>query len=112
MLIKSNRQIPTFNIGTEMESIIHTITSNKILLIIIILITSLLVYSILKQLVKIIIIIIIALALYLGYMNYKGEKTDVIINEYLDKGSSGLQEIQKKKDSISRMLDASEKITK
>lgn len=95
-----------------MESIINTITSNKILLIIIILITSLLVYSILKQLVKIIIIIIIALALYLGYMNYKGEKTDIIINDYLNKGGKELKEIQKKKDSISRMLDTTEKITK
>ena len=95
-----------------MESIINTVTSNKIVLIIIILITSLLVYSILKQLVKIIIIIIIALALYLGYMNYKGEKTDIIINEYLNKGGKEFQEIQKKKDSISRMLDSAEKITK
>jgi len=95
-----------------MESIINTVTSNKILLVIIILITALLVYSILKQLVKIIIIIIIALALYLGYMNYKGEKTDVIINDYLKKGGKEFQEIQKKKDSINRMLDSTEKITK
>jgi amino acid permease len=95
-----------------MEAIINEITSNKILLIIIILLISLLVYSILKQLVKIIVIIIIALALYLGYMNYKGDKTGSNIQEYLNKGEKELLEINKKKDELNRMLDSVDKITK
>lgn len=95
-----------------MESIINAITSNKILLIIIILLISLLVYSILKQLIKIIVITIIALALYLSYVNYKGDKMDSNIQEYLNKGGKELKDIQKKKDALSQMLDSVEKISK
>jgi uncharacterized protein YqhQ len=95
-----------------MESIINVITSNKILLVIIILLISLLVYSILKQLVKIIVITIIALALYLGYMNYKGENMDSNIQKYLNKGGEELQDIQKKKDALSQILDSVDKINK
>ncbi len=95
-----------------MESIINAITSNKILLIIIILLISLLVYSILKQLVKIIVITIIALGLYLGYMNYKGDKMGSNIQEHLNNGEKQLLQIQKKKDALSQMLDSVDKITK
>lgn len=95
-----------------MESIISTITSNRILLIIIILIISLLVYSILKQLVKIIVIMIIALALYLGYINYKGDKTLGTIEEYLKRSGMEFKELEKKKDAVSKILDSAETIKK
>ncbi len=95
-----------------MESIINSIASNKILMIIIILLISLLIYSILKQLVKIIVITIIALALYLGYMSYKGEKIDNTLQDYLNKGGKELKEIQKKKDAVNRMLESAEEIRK
>jgi len=95
-----------------METIINSIVSNKILMIIIILLISLLIYSILKQLIKIIVITIIALALYLGYVNYKGEKIDNTLQNYLNKGGKELHEIQKKKDAVSRILDSAEEINK
>ena len=95
-----------------METIISTITSNKILLLIFILITSLVIYAILKRLLKIIIILIIALALYLGYMNYRGEKIDGIIQNYLNKGETELKDLQKKKDKISNTIDAANKAAK
>lgn len=95
-----------------METIINTITSNKILLLIFILLTSLIIYSILKRLVKIIIILLIALALYLGFMNYKGEKNEDFIQKYLNKGETEMKELQKKKDKISETIDAANKVTK
>ncbi len=95
-----------------METIISSITSNKILLLIFILITSLVIYAILKRLLKIIVILIIALALYLGYMNYMGEKIDGNIQNYLNKGETGLKDLQKKKDKISDTIDAANKVTK
>ncbi|HNX24601.1 MAG TPA: hypothetical protein PKG60_11185 [Spirochaetota bacterium] len=95
-----------------METIISTITSNKILMIIFILIAALIIYSVLKRLIKIIVIIIIALVLYMSYMNYKGEKIDAMVQNYLNKGGVELKELQKKKDKMSDAIDAANKVTK
>jgi len=95
-----------------METIISTITSNKILLIIFILLASLFIYAILKRLLKIIVIILIALVLYLGYMSYRGEKIDGTIQNYLNKGEIELKELQKKKDKISNVIDSANKVKK
>jgi len=95
-----------------MESIIHTLTTNKILLIIVILLTSLLIYSILKKLVKLIVIIIIALVLYLGFMDYKGEKIDDTLQKFLNKYGISLKEIGQKKDKISNIVDSVNKTSK
>jgi cell shape-determining protein MreC len=95
----------------NMESLINQLTSNKILMIIIVLMLSLLIYSLIKRLVKIIIIVIIALALYLGYMNYTGEKLDGNLQNFLDRGSKDLEEMQKKKEKLYYFMDAANKIT-
>jgi len=88
-----------------MDTIINSVTSNRILLVISILLASLIIYSILKRLVKIIVILIIALILYLGYVNYRGEKVDDTIQHYLNKWGKELNDLQKKKNKISGIIE-------
>ena len=95
-----------------MDTIIDSITSNKILLLIIILSVSLIIYSILKRLFKIIIIIIIALVLYLCYINYKGEKADERLQQFYSEGVKKLNEIQQKQQHIKRIDDSINKLQK
>ncbi len=95
-----------------MESIINALTSNKVLLAIAILLLSVIIYSILKRLIKIIVIIIIALVLYMGYMNYRGEKIDETLQNYLNKGEKELTGIQKNANKISDVIDSASKTAK
>lgn len=93
-----------------MEQIINSLTSNKILLAIIILIAALLIYSILKRIVKLMVILLIALVLYACYMNYRGEKIDPALQHYLDKGGINLEEIQQKKEKLNETVDTIHKL--
>lgn len=95
-----------------MESIINTLMSNKILLAVVILVAALIIYSILKRLVKIIVILVIALIVYLGYINYSGGKIDPAIQNYLDKGKYDLKEIQKQRDKLNEMIDTAGKLSR
>ncbi len=88
-----------------MEQIINSLLANKILLAIVILLASLLIYSILKRIVKLIVILLIALLLYAGYLNYKGEKIDPALQQYLDKSGIDLDEIQKQKEKLTETVD-------
>jgi len=45
-------------------------------------------------------------------MNYKGEKIDAMVQNYLNKGGIELKELQKKKDKMSDAIDAANKVTK
>ena len=93
-----------------MEQVLNSLASNKILLAILILLASLLIYSILKRLVKLIVILLIALVLYAGYMNYKGEKIDPTLQLYLNKGGINLEEIQHKKEKLNDTADTLNKL--
>lgn len=57
-----------------MENLLNEILSDKRALILALLVLSLIIYFILKRLVKLIILAIIMLALFMGYMYYRGEK--------------------------------------
>jgi len=93
-----------------MESFLNTLTSNKILLLILILSASLIIYSIIKRLLKVIVIAIIALAIYLFYMNYTGQKPDNRIQNYYNEGVKELNKLQKKSEHINRINDSLNKI--
>lgn len=95
-----------------MESIINSLSSDKILLAILILLFSLMVYSILKRIVKLIIIMIIALVLYLGYIHYTGEKIDDTLQKYINQGGKELKDIQKKKDKINRVMNSVNEVSR
>lgn len=93
-----------------MDAFIGTLTSNKILLLIIILSASLLIYSILKRLLKIIVIAIIALAIYLIYMNYTGQEPVGRIQNFFNEGVKGLNKLQQKTEQIDRINDSIKKL--
>jgi len=88
-----------------MDLTISSLISNKIFIAIAILLASIVIYSILKRLIKIIVIILIALIIYIGYMNYKGEKTEIILQNYLIKGEKELKKIQQKHESLGNKAD-------
>lgn len=96
----------------SLEAVIRAVTSNRILLVIVILLASLLIYSVLKRLVKIIIIVLIALLLYLGYLNYTGNDMDRTLQNYLKRGDEQVKEIIKKRDKLSDTIDSVNKLTK
>lgn len=93
-----------------MEALLNSLISNKILIVILIFLISLLIYSIIKRIVKLIVILIIALVLYIGYMNYTGQKLDPALQNYLDKGGKDLKELQQKKEKIGETLDTVNKL--
>jgi hypothetical protein len=95
-----------------MDTIINSITSNKVLLVIVILSVSLIIYSVLKRLLKIILITIIALVLYVSYVNYKGEKIDERIQQFYLEGMKKFNEIQQKQEHINRINDSINKLQK
>ena len=86
-----------------MESLVNEILSDKTVLILALLVLSLIIYFVLKRLVKLIIIAIIMLALFTGYMYYKGEKIPQPVMKIIEEG-------KKTKDSINRMGNAVETI--
>jgi len=97
-----------------MENIIETLLTNKIFIIIVILLTALVVYSLLKRLLKLIIFILIALILYVGYMTYTGQKLPGTSEELIKEGSEKIEELQKGGkviiDSIKKLKKANDVI--
>ena len=89
-----------------MESLISSVTTNKILLIIFILLASLIIYAMLKRLIKIIVILLIALMLYAGYMNYKGENIDATLQKFLNRNGFDLKKIEQQKKKLSNAIDS------
>ncbi len=94
------------------DTLINAVASNRILLIIVLLLASLLIYSILKRLVKIIVIILIALVLYLGYLNYTGKDADGVLKDYIKKGEKKYEDVTKKRDRLGRSIDQADKLMK
>jgi len=91
--------------GLPMEKIINDMLADKTVLILTLLVLSLVIYFILKRLLKLIIIAIIMLALFMGYMYYRGEKIPQPVMQIIEEG-------KKTKDSINRMSEAVETLNK
>lgn len=88
-----------------MEKIINDMLADKTVLILVLLVLSLVIYFILKRLVKLIIIAIIMLALFTGYMYYRGEKIPQPVVQIIEEG-------KKTKDSINRIGKVVETLNK
>lgn len=86
-----------------MESMVNELLSDKTVLILVLLVLSLIIYFILKRLVKLIIIAIIMLALFTGYMYYRGEKIPQPVVKIIEEG-------KKAKDSINNIGNAVDSI--
>jgi uncharacterized protein YacL len=93
-----------------LEAFIESVTSNKVLLVIIVLSVSLIIYSIIKRLLKLVIIVIIALVLYLFYMNYTGQQPPGEVQKYYNEGVKELNKLQEKQEHINRINDSIKKL--
>ncbi len=76
-----------------MENLIDIITSNTLYLVLVILIAIMIIITILKKLFKLFLVSLIVLALYLGFMVYKGEKIPTNSQEIMD-------HLKKKKEEL------------
>jgi len=84
-----------------MEKIVHELLTDKTVLIFVLLVISLIIYFVLKRLVKLIILAMIMLALFIGYTYYRGEKIPPRVMQIIEEGKHT-------KDSINRISDAVE----
>ena len=87
-----------------METIIKLIASEKIVVIFIILILSVIIYYMLKSVFKVILIVAIAFLLYYVYMSYNKKENFESIQQHLDKT---IQELNEKKDKTNKIIDYS-----
>lgn len=89
-----------------MTDIIDSLLSNNIVVIIGILLASLLVYSILKRLLKIIIFILIIMIVYTAYMVYNGQEVPGSAHKYIEDSGDNIDALKKGGESFYRILDA------
>ena len=85
-----------------METLINSLTSDKILVIFVILILSFIIYYMLKSVFKVILIIAIAILLYSVYLNYNEKKNFDSIQQGLDKT---IKEFNEKKEKTNKIVD-------
>ena len=90
-----------------METVTGLLASNKILIIIAILIISSIIYYLFKGVFKIILIIVIALLLYSLYMNYNEKENFDSLQQHFD---STIKDLNEKKDKTNRIVDFIDKI--
>ena len=74
--------------------------SSKLFVIIVILIAAILVYAILKRLLKMIIFMLIALTLYVGYMVYTGQELPSSPIEAIRQGENKINDFRKEGEKI------------
>jgi len=84
-----------------MEQLIQSLTSDKIVLFIILLILSLIIYFIIKRVMKLIIIALIMLGLFIGYIYYTEGKLPGPLSGIIEEGKKSKDTI----DSINRAVD-------
>ncbi len=83
-----------------MENILQSLMSSKLFVIIVILIAAILVYAILKRLLKMIIFMLIALTLYVGYMVYTGQELPSSPIEAIRQGENKINDFRKEGEKI------------
>ena len=84
-----------------MEELIKTITSDKLAILFVLLVLSLIVYFVLKRLMKLIVIALIMLALFMGYMYYDSGKIPARVSQVIQEG-------KKTKETIDRFNKAAD----
>jgi ABC-type bacteriocin/lantibiotic exporter with double-glycine peptidase domain len=67
-----------------METIIHALTSNKVLLAVAVLISIIIVLSVFTKLVKVAVVLLAILILYVGYLVYTGQKVPETRREVIE----------------------------
>lgn len=83
-----------------MEEIIRTLASNRLYLIGIALITSIIIYILLKKIIKLMVIILIAAAIYIAVVYNSGGKLPEKIEQIRSNELNGSGEIKRFRDNI------------
>ncbi len=77
-----------------METIITALTTNKLLLLIAVIISAVIVFSVVKKVVKVALVCAAILVLYLAYLVYTGQQVPKNGGDILKKGSSHIEELK------------------
>lgn len=89
-----------------MTELINSLLSNNIMVIIGILLASLLVYSILKRLLKIIIFFLIMLSVYTAYMVYSGQEVPGSTKKYIEESGEKIEAFKKGGETIYNIMES------
>ena len=80
-------------IEETINNIITTLYSDPIYLIIAVILSALLLYSLIKKLVKFMLYVLAVLILYLAYLYYSGEEIPKNVNEIIDQGKETIERV-------------------
>ena len=75
----------------SINNIINALYSDPVYLVIAIILSALILYSLVKKLVKLMLYLIAILVVYLGYLYFTGQELPKNINEIIDQGSGALE---------------------
>ncbi len=91
-----------------MESLIEQLTTNPVMLAVVIVLAILILFSFVKKLVKLALVTVAILTLYLGYLTYTGKEVPTTPEELKEKIQKGVEEgkevIDQKVKEINRSL--------
>ncbi len=90
----------------NMTELVNSLLSNNIMVIIGILLASLLVYSILKRLLKIIIFFLIMLTVYTAYMVYSGQEVPGSTQKYIEDSGEKIDSLKKGGETLYKIMDS------
>ena len=89
-----------------MEDIINTITSNKVYLVLAVIIGITLVLSVIKRFFKLIVISTAILVIYVGYLYYTGQKIPETREEILEHGTEKFKKLKDVgQDTLKKVID-------
>ena len=77
-----------------METIITALTTNKLLLLIAVVISAVIVFSVVKKIIKLALICAAVMVLYLAYLVYTGQQVPKTGDEILKRGSDRIEQVK------------------
>ncbi len=83
-----------------MEGIIKVLTSNNILMILGLFLVAILIFSVIKQLLKLVYLAAILLVIYVGYLYYTGQKIPTTKDEVIKHSYEQFNKIEKSRKEI------------
>ena len=82
------------------NNIITALYSDPIYLVIAVILSALILYSLIKKLVKLVLYLIAIFVIYLGYLYFTGQDLPTDVNDILDKGRETIENVGEKLDEV------------
>ena len=82
------------------NNIISALYSDPIYLVIAIILSALILYSVVKKLVKLMLYLTAIFVIYLGYLYFTGQDLPTDVNDILDKGRETIENVGEKIDNV------------